>query len=153
METKDSIKQLRRQLNMSQKEFAAALSVTRQAVSRWECGEVVPSTDTLKLISDTFGVPVDYLLGMETPLCQSCGAALTRERDRGTASDGSLSADYCAFCYPNGRFTQALTIDELIEHHLAGLESWNRTHALKPSHEEALGQLRDFSPTLKRWRE
>lgn len=153
METKDSIKQLRRQLNMSQKEFAAAISVTRQAVSRWECGEVVPSTDTLKLISDTFGVPVDCLLGMETPLCQSCGAALTRERDRGTESDGSPAADYCAFCYQNGRFTQDLTIEEIIEHNLAGLESWNRENGLKLSIEEARGQLREFLPTLKRWRE
>lgn len=80
METKDSIKQLRRQLNMSQKEFAAALSVTRQAVSRWECGEVVPSTDTLKLISDTFGVPVDYLLARRH-LC----ARAAEQRSRASA--------------------------------------------------------------------
>ena len=53
------------------------LCVTRQAVSRWETGETVPSTDTLKEIAKTFQVPVDRLLGYPAGFCQSCGMALT----------------------------------------------------------------------------
>lgn len=63
METRNTILKLRKHLNLSQNEFAEKLSVTRQAVSRWENGETVPNIDTLKLIAKTFDVSVDFLLG------------------------------------------------------------------------------------------
>ena len=37
--------------------------VTRQAVSRWETGETVPNTETLKLLSKLFDVSINTLLG------------------------------------------------------------------------------------------
>lgn len=43
-------------------ELAEALNISRQAVSRWEVGIAVPSTDNLKILGDLFGVSVDYLL-------------------------------------------------------------------------------------------
>ncbi len=63
METKNVITELRKNAGMSQDEFAAKLHVTRQAVSRWETGETLPNTDTLKLISKTFDVSINALLG------------------------------------------------------------------------------------------
>ena len=48
METKDVILQLRTQKGLSQDELAERILVTRQAVSRWENGETVPNTETLK---------------------------------------------------------------------------------------------------------
>lgn len=48
METKDVILQLRNRENLSQEELAEKLFVTRQAVSRWENGETLPNTETLK---------------------------------------------------------------------------------------------------------
>ena len=50
METKDIIHELRIKSGLSQEELAQRLMVTRQAVSRWENGETVPNTDTLKLL-------------------------------------------------------------------------------------------------------
>ena len=38
METRDALLELRRDLELSQEEFAQKLRVTRQAVSRWETG-------------------------------------------------------------------------------------------------------------------
>ena len=38
METRDALLELRRDLGLSQEEFAQKLCVTRQAVSRWETG-------------------------------------------------------------------------------------------------------------------
>ena len=48
METKNVIYELRAGKGMSQDELAEKLFVTRQAVSRWENGETVPNTETLK---------------------------------------------------------------------------------------------------------
>ena len=46
-------------------ELAEKLNVSRQAISRWEVGVVVPSIDNLKVLGDLYGVPVDYLLNEE----------------------------------------------------------------------------------------
>ena len=51
METKDVILELRTKRGLSQNDLAVKVMVTRQAVSRWENGETVPNTDTLKLLS------------------------------------------------------------------------------------------------------
>ncbi|WP_419491098.1 helix-turn-helix domain-containing protein [Anaerotruncus massiliensis (ex Liu et al. 2021)] len=40
-----------------------ALGVTRQAASRWETGERLPSIDYIEGIADYFGVSIDYLVG------------------------------------------------------------------------------------------
>ena len=66
---------LRREKGLSQMAVAEALHGSRQAVSRWEVGTAVPSTDNLKYLSRLYGVPVDLLLddrqelpaGRETP--------------------------------------------------------------------------------------
>ena len=56
MEAKDVLKELRQRHNMTQDQLAEKLAVTRQAVSRWENGETVPNTETLKLLSKLFDV-------------------------------------------------------------------------------------------------
>lgn len=58
----DIIKEIRRNVNMTQDEMAQALYVTRQAVSRWENGETTPNIETLKQISKMFGVSLNRLL-------------------------------------------------------------------------------------------
>ena len=49
METRDILKKLREERNLTQDELAEHVMVTRQAVSRWETGETQPNTDTLRL--------------------------------------------------------------------------------------------------------
>ena len=56
MDTKQVILELRTQKGMSQDELAEKVFVSRQAVSRWENGETVPNTETLKLLSKVFDV-------------------------------------------------------------------------------------------------
>jgi transcriptional regulator with XRE-family HTH domain len=63
METKEIIFELRTKLGFSQEELAEKVFVTRQAVSRWEKGETVPNTETLKLLSKLFDVSINTLLG------------------------------------------------------------------------------------------
>ena len=72
METKDVILQLRTQKGLSQDELAERILVTRQAVSRWENGETVPNTETLKLLSKEFDVSINTLLGTPRQLVCQC---------------------------------------------------------------------------------
>ena len=53
---------LRKQNGLTQLELAEKLNVSRQAISRWEVGTAVPSTDNLRVLSNLYGVSVDYLL-------------------------------------------------------------------------------------------
>lgn len=71
METKNVILELRTKKGLSQDELAEKVMVTRQAVSRWENGETVPNTETLKLLSKEFNVTINTLLGAPRQLiCQ-----------------------------------------------------------------------------------
>ena len=62
METKNIILELLlHEKGLSQEELAQKVAVTRQAVSRWENGETVPNTETLKLLSKEFDVSINTL--------------------------------------------------------------------------------------------
>lgn len=53
---------LRKEKGLTQIALAEKLNVSRQAISRWEVGAAVPSTDNLKVLCELYGVSVDYLL-------------------------------------------------------------------------------------------
>lgn len=58
----DKIYKLRKELNLSQDEFGSMLSVSRQAVSKWELGQSTPDIETLKKMKQLFNVSYDELL-------------------------------------------------------------------------------------------
>ena len=102
METKKALLELRKKQGLSQDEMAEKLFVTRQAVSRWETGETIPKTDTLKIISKTFGVSINFLLGQpQNTTCQVCGSPLD-DTCYSRESDGSVNDHYCKWCYIDG---------------------------------------------------
>ena len=53
---------LRKRKGLTQMDLAELLNVSRQAISRWEVGAAVPSTDNLRFLGDLYGVQIDYLL-------------------------------------------------------------------------------------------
>lgn len=53
---------LRKEKRLTQLQVAEKVNVSRQAVSGWETGTMVPSTDNLKCLSLLYKVPVDCLL-------------------------------------------------------------------------------------------
>ena len=113
MSTKDVLYELRTKNGLSQDELAEKVFVTRQAVSRWENGETVPNTETLKLLSNLFGVSINTLLGSPQKLvCQCCGMPLEDELI-GRNADGSLNEDYCKWCFADGTYTYS-DMDDLI---------------------------------------
>ena len=75
---------------------------------------------------------------MEMKFCQSCGMPLTSNEVCGTNADGSLSADYCTYCYQNGKFTQFV-------------EEFNKDSEQKVTKEEAIAMMKQEFPKLKRW--
>lgn len=113
MDTKDVIFELRTKNGLSQDELAEKVFVTRQAVSRWENGETVPNTETLKLLSKLFSVSINTLLGSpQQMVCQCCGMPL-QDSIISHEKDGSLNEAYCQWCYADGSYTYS-DMDDLI---------------------------------------
>ena len=61
-----TIKSLRREANMTQENLAELLSISPQAVSRWETDVAMPDISLLPPLANLFHVTTDHLLGMET---------------------------------------------------------------------------------------
>lgn len=70
---------LRKQKGLTQMDLAEKLNISRQAISRWEVGAAIPSTDNLKVLSELYGVSVDYLLTAATD--DSCMIAENQEQE------------------------------------------------------------------------
>lgn len=145
MDTKDILFELRTKNGLSQDELAEKVFVTRQAVSRWENGETVPNTETLKLLSNLFNVSINTLLGAPRQLiCQCCGMPLEDEII-GRNSDGTLNEDYCKWCYADGNYTYS-DMDDLIDICIP--------HMVKEgfSEEQARAYMKEMLPKLDYWK-
>jgi len=62
MRLSEKIHQLRKERGLSQEELASQLTVSRQAISKWELGESIPDTENVVQLSNIFDVSTDYLL-------------------------------------------------------------------------------------------
>ena len=145
MNTKDVILELRTKRGLSQDELAEKVFVTRQAVSRWENGETVPNTDTLKRLSSLFDVSINTLLGAPRQLvCQCCGMPL-EDSIIGRNRDGTLNEDYCKWCYADGTYTYS-SMDELVEVCVRNMVSESVTE------EQARAYLKETLPRLDYWK-
>ncbi len=145
MQTKEILYELRTKNGLSQDELAEKVYVTRQAVSRWENGDTTPGTETLKLLSNLFGVSINTLLGSPRPLiCQCCGMPL----DDGILSrnkDGTLNEDYCQWCYADGTYTYH-NMDDLIDVCVQNMIGKDFTEA------QARAYLKEALPKLDYWK-
>ena len=148
MEPKFVLAQLRSKSGLSQDQLAERVFVTRQAVSRWERGEVLPSSDMLRRLSELFDVSINTLLGSPRQLiCQSCGMPM-QEEQYGTNRDGSKNHTYCCYCYKDGAFAQDCSLEEMIDFCAAFEVEGGRAKTV----EEAKAMLGEYFPTLERWR-
>lgn len=146
MEAKDVLRSLRKERGLSQEELAEKIFVTRQAVSRWETGETLPTPETLQLLSALYDVSINTLLGSPRKLvCQCCGmpledSVLSRE------PDGSLNKEYCKWCYTEGKFAYS-SLEELLDF----LEGTMSNESWTP--EQVRTYLQGYLPQLKHWKE
>lgn len=145
METKEILLKLRTENGLSQDALAEKLFVTRQAVSRWENGETVPNTETLKLLSGLYDVSINTLLGSPMQLiCQCCGMPLedsiiSREKD------GFLNEKYCRWCYADGKYMYS-NMDDLIDVCVKNMADE------KHSEKEIRSYLSETLPKLDYWK-
>jgi transcriptional regulator with XRE-family HTH domain len=58
----ENLRSARKDKNLSQEQLAELLSVSRQAISKWELDEGYPETDKLMQLAQILGVSLDYLL-------------------------------------------------------------------------------------------
>ena len=61
MELNERLAQLRKEHGLSQNDLAEKLNVSRQAISRWEQGLAMPSSDNLIYLSRLYGITLDEL--------------------------------------------------------------------------------------------
>lgn len=145
MDTKDVLYELRVKHGLSQDELAEKVFVTRQAVSRWENGETVPNTETLKLLSRFYNVSINTLLGSPRQLiCQCCGMPL-EDAIIGKEKDGTPNEDYCQWCYADGTYTYH-NMDDLMDVCVKHMVSENF------SEEQARSYLGQVLPKLDYWK-
>ena len=145
METKDIILELRTKKGLSQEELAEKIFVTRQAVSRWENGETIPNTETLKLLSKEFDVSINTLLGSPRQLiCQCCGMPL-EDSNISKEVDGFFNEEYCKWCYADGEYTYD-NMDDLIDFCANHMANEHFTS------EQVRAYMKDMLPKLNYWK-
>ena len=136
---------LRTKDGLSQDEVAEKVFVTRQAVSRWENGETVPNTETLKLLSRLFNVSINTLLGSPHPLiCQCCGMPMD-DSIIGKDKDGTPNEHYCQWCYADGTYTYS-NMDDLIDVCVRNMVNESFTE------DQARAYLKQTLPKLDYWK-
>ena len=146
METKDIILELRNKAGLSQDELAEKVFVTRQAVSRWEHGETIPNTETLKLLSKFFDVSINTLLGSPRQMiCQCCGMPL-EDSNISKEKDGFFNEDYCKWCYADGEYMYH-DMDDLIDVCVENMTSE------EISSEQVKAYLQEMLPKLNYWKQ
>ena len=87
-------------------------------------------------------------------ICKVCGMPMVKDKDFGTNADGSKNEDYCVYCYKDGKFTQDLTMGQMIEK-LANMEipEWLGLDGKPPTREEKVAMMKEGFSNLKRWRQ
>lgn len=145
MDTKEVIFELRTKWGLSQDELAEKIFVTRQAVSRWENGETVPNTETLKLLSKLFDVSINTLLGSSRQLiCQCCGMPLD-DSSMSKETDGAFNEEYCKWCYSDGNYAYS-NMEDLINFCAEHMSNENWTS------EQVRAHMSELLPKLNYWK-
>ena len=78
----DRIRDLRLKKGMTQQKLGNVVGVTSTGISYWESGKAIPNFETLKKISNYFGVSIDYLSGKDNATDNEKGMILFRKAEQ-----------------------------------------------------------------------
>ena len=88
---------------------------------------------------------INALLGQPDELyCQACGMPLKKDDDIAHEPDGSFNEKYCRWCWVDGKYVGAATVEEMIEVCLPHM-GW-------PDQDAARAFLQKQLPQLEHWR-
>lgn len=76
------IRKLRKDAGISQEELAFRLDVSRQTVTRWERGQMIPDTERVAALAKYFGVTADELMNDSKGLCDRHNGAVSESEER-----------------------------------------------------------------------
>lgn len=76
------LKQKRQEANLTQKELADLLFVSRQTISSWEVGRTYPDLETLVKISELFATPLDDLLKEDSQVIKDISEKVKKSERR-----------------------------------------------------------------------
>lgn len=159
VEVGTKIKELREAKKISQKELAAFLHVTPQAVSKWENNKSYPDLDTLVQLSRYFRISTDKLLGNSKPsflaALFSKGGTTMEETPAKPYPDGpvpkltqvAVTASYLILTFDNGatRYLRShLAQDQAAAYSEKGADK--RALLLAQSRQSWLGTTSDILP-------
>lgn len=83
----------------------------------------------------------------QTLICQSCTMPIDNIESRGTEKDGSVSRDYCRYCYRNGAFINpGMTKEEMKVFIVAKMRAMGIP-------DEIINRSVNYLPHLKRWQQ
>ena len=97
MKLSEKISVIRKMNDLSQEQFAEELSVSRQAVSKWETGASVPDIQTLIKIADFYSITLDELVRNEyaLPFSAKTEAAADKENNTDVISADMYKGKIC----------------------------------------------------------
>lgn len=87
----EKIKKIRLERKISQEKLANRLYVSRQTISRWETGKVIPNMDNILQLSTFFDEPVSFFIGEE-----NAGPEVEAMQ---STTDASEEKDYAKYGY------------------------------------------------------
>ena len=94
MELSEKLRILRTKKQLSREDLAEMFDVSVQAITKWENGTSVPSTEKIVQLSNIFGISTDVLLKEELfigePKHSSCSAGCVVKRDAPAQYEGIL---------------------------------------------------------------
>lgn len=91
MELNEKLLSLRKKNKLTQAQVSETLDVSRQAISNWETGAVLPSTDNLLALSRLYQVPLDHLLNGDTDLTPAPAKEKEVDKKEATAPETEYS--------------------------------------------------------------
>lgn len=82
-------------------------------------------------------------------ICQSCGMNIAEDQYKGTNVDGSLSQEFCSYCFQNGKYTNNRSLEEQVEVGLSFDDKYQ--NASIEEKEKIKEQAKNILSNLKRW--
>ena len=76
----ETIRKLRMEKNLTQKQLASKIGMTGAAISSYESGTRSPSIDSLCKLAAFFSTSVDYMVGYIPPECNSIERKMLEEQ-------------------------------------------------------------------------